>query len=194
MSIKFVSRLVLFGGIASSSLVMAAGPSPEMLSHTCAACHGTNGSSVAFTPSIAGNSEEYFIDSMKAFKSGERKATVMDRIAKGYSDDEIAKMASYFAKQPMKPMKQAYSASMAEMGKKLHEESCNKCHEDGGKKADDGGILAGQSLIYMQHSMEDFKAGSREAPKKMRKRVKNVVDKHGQKGIDALLNYYASQQ
>lgn len=194
MSLKLVTRLILVGGLTGSSLALAAGASPEMLSQTCAACHGTNGSSVAYTPSIAGNSEEYFVDTMKAFKSGERKATVMDRIAKGYTDDEIAKMARYFARQPMKPMRQAYRQTQVSLGKELHFEYCNKCHEDGGKKADDGGVLAGQSIIYMQHSMEDFKAGWREAPKKMRKRVKAVMEAHGQQGIEALLNYYGSQQ
>jgi sulfide dehydrogenase cytochrome subunit len=34
---------------------------------------------------------------MKAFKSGERPATLMDRIAKGYTDEEIEAMAKYFA-------------------------------------------------------------------------------------------------
>jgi cytochrome c553 len=31
---------------------------------------------------------------MKAFRSGQRPATVMDRIAKGFSDDEIRAIAA----------------------------------------------------------------------------------------------------
>jgi sulfide dehydrogenase cytochrome subunit len=36
---------------------------------------------------------------MKAFRSGERKATVMNRIARGYSDPQLEAMAAYFSAQ-----------------------------------------------------------------------------------------------
>ncbi len=188
-------KLILMGGLAGlSACLSAAGPSPAMLSGTCAGCHGSDGSSVAITPSIAGLSDEYFADTMQAFKSGERQSTVMGRIAKGYSDAEIAAMAGYFAKFPMTPMKQSFDQAMASQGAKLHEESCEKCHEEGGKIADDGAPLAGQSMLYLKYSMEDFQAGAREMPKKMKKKVKKLVDAHGQAGLDAVIHYYGSQQ
>ena len=34
---------------------------------------------------------------MTAFKSGQQSATVMDRIAKGYSEDEIKAIAAWYA-------------------------------------------------------------------------------------------------
>jgi cytochrome c553 len=36
---------------------------------------------------------------MRAFRSGERPATVMNRIAKGFSDDEIGAIADWLARQ-----------------------------------------------------------------------------------------------
>jgi len=36
---------------------------------------------------------------MLAFRSGERPATVMGRIAKGFSDDEIRAIAAWVARQ-----------------------------------------------------------------------------------------------
>ena len=36
---------------------------------------------------------------MKAFRAGERPATVMDRIAKGFSDDEMRAIAAWYAAQ-----------------------------------------------------------------------------------------------
>ncbi|EXI71532.1 MAG: Flavocytochrome c cytochrome subunit [Candidatus Accumulibacter sp. SK-11] len=36
---------------------------------------------------------------MKAFKNGTRPATIMHQLAKGYTDEEIAILAEYFAKQ-----------------------------------------------------------------------------------------------
>jgi cytochrome c553 len=36
---------------------------------------------------------------MTAFKSGKLSATIMDRIAKGFSDDEIRAIAAWYAAQ-----------------------------------------------------------------------------------------------
>jgi cytochrome c553 len=38
---------------------------------------------------------------MKVFRSGQRPATVMDRIAKGFSDDEIEAIEAWFVMQPV---------------------------------------------------------------------------------------------
>ena len=69
------------------------------LAGSCAACHGTDGHSVNGTPVLAGMDKKLFIAQMKAFKSGERSATVMHQHAKGYSDEEFELMADYFAAQ-----------------------------------------------------------------------------------------------
>ena len=73
-----------------------------MLSNTCAGCHGTNGISNGETPSIAGLSKEFISISMRDFASGKRHSTVMQRIAKGYSDADIKAMSEYFSKLPSK--------------------------------------------------------------------------------------------
>ena len=39
------------------------------------------------------------IAAMQAFRNGSRPSTVMDRIAKGFSDDEIKSIATWFAMQ-----------------------------------------------------------------------------------------------
>jgi len=66
---------------------------------SCAACHGTNGNSLGGTPVLAGMGKTYFITQMKEFKSGARPATVMHQHAKGYSDEEIEKLATFFSAQ-----------------------------------------------------------------------------------------------
>ena len=118
----------------------------------------------------------------------------MDRIAKGYNDADIKAMGDYFAAQKLKPMQQSFMQAKASTGGKLHQQYCEKCHEDGGRKSDDGGILAGQSMLYLQFSMQDFKAGDREAPKKMRAKVKELVRDHGEGAVETLIHYYGSQQ
>ncbi|MFA6903183.1 MAG: c-type cytochrome [Gallionellaceae bacterium] len=66
---------------------------------SCAACHGTNGHSVGGAPVLAGLDKTYFITQMKDFKSGARQATIMNKHAKGYSDEEFALLADFFAAQ-----------------------------------------------------------------------------------------------
>jgi cytochrome subunit of sulfide dehydrogenase len=73
--------------------------SPEMLAAGCMSCHGTNGRSLGNIPSIAGTDPGAFVAAMKAFRSGERKATVMNRIARGYTDPQLEAMAAYFSAQ-----------------------------------------------------------------------------------------------
>ena len=69
------------------------------LAAACANCHGTNGNAVEGGFNLAGYPRDRLIDTMAAFKSGQRPATLMHQIAKGYTDEQIAAMADYFAAQ-----------------------------------------------------------------------------------------------
>lgn len=68
-----------------------------VLSLSCAACHGTDGASPGVMPTLAGQSTAFIANRMMAFRSGKRPSTVMTRIAKGYSDDEIAAIAKHLS-------------------------------------------------------------------------------------------------
>jgi cytochrome c553 len=71
------------------------------LAATCANCHGTGGRAIqdAAVPGLAGMPAAYMVEQIKGFKSGERPATVMHQISKGYSDAQIQQLAAYFAAQ-----------------------------------------------------------------------------------------------
>ena len=192
MSARKTLAVLLGSGLLLGSAHVSAAPTAAMLADTCAGCHGTDGASTGpATPSLAGMSEIYIVDSMKAFKSGERASTVMGRIAKGYSEEEFKLMASVFAKQPIATTSQTTDATKVAAGEKLYGGNCEKCHDEkGGLADDDAGILYSQWLPYLQYSMEDYKAGSREMPKKMKKKVDKLSDAE----IEALLQFFASQQ
>lgn len=170
------------------------GASAEMLANTCAGCHGTYGASAGpASPSLGGISSEYFKETMAGFASDEIKSTIMGRIAKGYSEEEIAQMGDYFAKQKFVPAKQSFDEAKAKKGAKLHDKYCEKCHAEGGTSAeDDSGILAGQLVPYLKYTLADFTAGDREMSKKMKKKVNALIKKEGDAGVDALMNFYAS--
>ena len=186
--------LMLLIGSLNSVITMAATPSASMLANTCAGCHGTNGSSVGpASPTIAGISVDYFIETMEAYKKAERPSTIMSRIAKGYTEEEIKLMAKFFAKQAFVRQPQNFDAKLAKKGKKIHKKYCEKCHEDGGTSSeDDAGILAGQWQPYLRFSMLDFTSGNRVMEKKMKKKMKSLQDDHGDAGVDALIHFYSS--
>ena len=65
----------------------------------CANCHGTDGRSRAAVPSLAGHDAAVIVQRMKEFRDGRRAATVMQQLAKGYTDAQIEAAAAYFAAQ-----------------------------------------------------------------------------------------------
>jgi len=69
------------------------------LAATCAACHGTEGRPVEGQPmpALAGLPRERIATELRAFRDGSRPATVMQQLAKGYSDAQIDALAAYFA-------------------------------------------------------------------------------------------------
>lgn len=70
----------------------------EVLAGSCANCHGTEGRLAGVIPAIAHRPAGVLEAQLLAFKRDqEPRATVMDRIAKGYTDDELRALAQYFA-------------------------------------------------------------------------------------------------
>jgi len=74
-------------------MALADETAPSVLAASCVACHGTGGKSEGAIPTIAGQKAADLQKEMLAFRDGSAKATVMNRIAKGYTDPEIAALA-----------------------------------------------------------------------------------------------------
>jgi len=182
---------LLFG--SNSALAIDEG---TMLGNTCAGCHGTNGASVGpATPNLAGMAKDTMIDAMKTYASGERKSTIMGRLAKGYTEQQITAMAEFFSKMPIHLPAQETDPAKVKAGAKLHDEYCEKCHEDGGKEDEDGsGILAGQWMPYLHFAFEDYESGARKPQKKMKKKVDDMLKEHGKESIEQIIHFYASQK
>ena len=74
----------------------------ESLATGCAGCHGIRGEGHGALPPISGRPHAALEKALRDFKSDQRTATVMQRIAKGYSDEELARLARYFANRSMR--------------------------------------------------------------------------------------------
>lgn len=82
-------------GIASIAAVASAEPPAGAAS--CSGCHPASPRVTSPVPRLAGLDRAAIVRAMQEFRSGQRPATVMDRIAKGFTDDEIQAIAAWLA-------------------------------------------------------------------------------------------------
>jgi cytochrome c553 len=77
----------------------AAAAEPPAGASSCSGCHAASTKVDTPVPRILGRQPAEIIAAMQAFRSGERPSTVMARIAKGFSEDEIRAIAVWLAAQ-----------------------------------------------------------------------------------------------
>lgn len=65
----------------------------------CSGCHPASPRVISPVPRLAGVDQAAIVRALLEFRSGQRPATVMDRIAKGFTDDEIQAIAAWLATQ-----------------------------------------------------------------------------------------------
>jgi cytochrome c553 len=92
--------LLLAAALGAAAFSVHSQESARNLAAACAICHGTGGRAVTkdVIP-LAGLPREHIATQMRAFRDGQRPATVMHQIAKGYTDAQIDAMAAWFATQ-----------------------------------------------------------------------------------------------
>ena len=81
-------------------LAATAAEAPPPGASSCSGCHPLGAAVKTPVVRLAGRRPADIVAAVKAFRAGQRKATVMDRIAKGFSDDEIAAIAAWYGRRP----------------------------------------------------------------------------------------------
>jgi len=211
MNTQKATGFILLTGVCLFGLSLAAGAAAadmadvNALVDTCTQCHKRDGASDdPNMPIIGGYSEPYIISSMTAYKNETRpcpdihyishdktlETTNMCRISKVLSEQDIAKLAQYYAGKKFRRANQDFNLELARKGQLIHERDCEKCHSGGGSVAsDDAGILAGQWTPYLKQQFFAFYAEKRQLDRKMKPKF-NKLDKTE---VEALLNFYASR-
>ncbi|WP_137733796.1 c-type cytochrome [Pseudaquabacterium pictum] len=156
---------------AAGLLPAAAWPQATVASYAeryaaqCAACHGAQGvSTLAQTPSLAGQPSFYAITQLFLFRDGRRDSGPMTAIAKTMSDDDLRGFADAIGKLPPAPpaatsppdaQRLARGAAAAQ---RLH---CLGCHGSQGEGARQVPRVAGQREDYLLLALRGFRAGTR---------------------------------
>jgi sulfide dehydrogenase cytochrome subunit len=66
---------------------------------SCSGCHAANRSVETPVPRLVGRNPPDIEAAMAAFRAGQRPAAVMDRIARGFSGDEVKAIAAWYGAQ-----------------------------------------------------------------------------------------------
>jgi cytochrome c553 len=86
--------------LAWIDMACAAGPADVPAgAASCSGCHPASRSVETTVPRLIGRNPADLVAAMTAFKSGQLPSTVMDRIAKGFSEDEIKAIAAWYGAQ-----------------------------------------------------------------------------------------------
>jgi cytochrome c553 len=93
---KIMAAAIGFIAIAAA---VTASAEPPAGAASCTGCHPASTRVTSPVLRLAGLDRAVIIKAMQDFRSGARPGTVMDRIAKGFTDAEIQAIAAWYAAQ-----------------------------------------------------------------------------------------------
>ncbi len=88
LCLLFTPGLALAGGDAAAGAELAV---------DCAECHGDKGEGMDDAPAIAGLDAAKHLAMLKGFMSGEIEGETMSMMLEGYSEEDLANLAAYYA-------------------------------------------------------------------------------------------------
>jgi sulfide dehydrogenase cytochrome subunit len=86
-------------GLASIAAAALASAEPPAGAASCSGCHPASTRVTPPVPRLSGMDQAAIVKALQDFRSGTRTGTVMDRIAKGFTDPEIQAIAAWYARQ-----------------------------------------------------------------------------------------------
>jgi cytochrome c553 len=95
-----IARSILLAVVMIAVPTWALGDSPPGAA-SCLGCHPATADDGP-VPALAKFPAAQIVTALQAYRSGTRPATVMDRIAKGFSDEEIDAIAKWYARANQK--------------------------------------------------------------------------------------------
>jgi cytochrome subunit of sulfide dehydrogenase len=86
-------------GLASIAAALTTAAEPPAGAAACSGCHPASPRITSPVTRLAGRDPAEIVKAMQEFRAGTRAGTVMDRIAKGFTDAEIQAIAAWYAQQ-----------------------------------------------------------------------------------------------
>lgn len=158
------------------------------LAQNCNGCHGENGNSrTPGIPSLSRLHSDYFVAAIKAYRDDARNNATMKNFVMSLSDDNIARLALYYATREPKASSKPGAKNIA-AGEKLAA-TCAGCHgEKGNSKTATTPSLAGQDNAYLVAAMKNYAQGTRRHAD-----MQNAVKSLKEAEIASIAAYFAVQ-
>jgi len=99
MGIRHTATAATLVGLWMAQQLVASAAEAPPGATSCSGCHPANRRVDTSVPRLAGRSPADIVAAMQGFKSGQLASTVMGRIAKGFSDDEVKAIAAWYGAQ-----------------------------------------------------------------------------------------------
>src|SRR5262245_14981914 len=96
---KTLSVILGVATIVVSSLPVLAASLPPPGAASCSGCHSSTAAAASPVMRLYGRDANGIVTAMTGFRDGSIQGTVMNRIAKGFSDDELHAIAAWLAAQ-----------------------------------------------------------------------------------------------
>lgn len=193
-----VAVVLLAAPARAESLVDGSADAGKAKSITCTACHGQGGNSVnPLWPNIAGQSANYSLAQLAAFKNGSRSDPLMTAQSMLLSDEDMRDLAVYFESLPGAAMAVANKATV-DKGEALYRggdmqdktAACLACHGPAGRgnPAAEYPALQGQHSVYTAKQLRDYASGARTSDGKTRI-MRDIAARLSKDDIESLASY-----
>lgn len=194
---KLVVGLLLSLGVAGFAQAAGDAAAGQAKAAVCGACHGADGNSmVPNFPKLAGQGERYLLKQMKDIKAGNRQVVEMTGLLTNLSDQDLADISAYFAKQNgsvgQADPKLVERGEAIFRGGKLAEgmPACTGCHSPNGSGNSQAGFprLGGQHAKYTATQLTNFREGVRQNDGDSMI-MRSIAAKLSNKDIEAVSSY-----
>jgi cytochrome c553 len=166
---------------------------------SCASCHGVAGEGNLNTPRLAGQPAAYLFKQLQDFASGLRHNESMAFVARALSEDDMAKVAHYYANIDLRTTEAPTLGGDLERGRVLAEKgdwntdvpACFACHGMAGEGVAPGfPALAGQKPDYIFAQLAAWHAGERKnSPQKL---MDGIAQRMSPEDMRAVSDYLGS--
>ena len=168
--------------------------------NACADCHGEKGAEPDREkhPTLAGQLATYTFKQLRDYKDGSRKDRKMEEAVKRLTDEQLAALAVWYAKQPIPKVEEDEDETVSEdtirlvfRGDKTRLiQPCASCHGARGEGAIiDVPSIAGQNVQYFVNTMKDYAKDNRSNDIYSRMRI--IAKQLTRDEINELAVYYA---
>jgi cytochrome c553 len=170
----------------------------------CVGCHGIKGYQASFpevykVPMISGQSAQYIVSSLNAYKKGERKHPSMRGISETLSDQDMADLAAYYSASGVvtgapplleKPSKDPNEKVQALLAKA----NCSSCHGANFSKPIDPSYpkLGGQHADYLLVALKSYKVENNAKVGRGNAIMASMAKQYTNAELKVLANYLSS--